>query len=588
MAISFRFDDGSEIQINLESLQNPIFGGQGRIYFYQNYLIKVLPLNDETESIPRRFIVLKRVCNQIDPTVREYITYRGIPLSISVDLKNYFNFKTTDKALILLFNLLDGKDIFDYLKNEPPLSPKRRHIYQKTIKILTAINNVGIIHGDLYPDNFIVSKNDEVYILDLEGAGILLNRREWEWKPLVIGKEGIFPLPPEVKYSGEFTVSSDIWTGLYLVFFILTGIKPLDFLVRNDHKYLETIVSSIDKEVNSWPPALPDSLIKNVQRYQDFSTFYNSIFKKGKLCQILVRTYIKGYTDYSVRPSFEEIKQAIDQEIEDIQDVQEIIIEIKPVKTKPSDLKSNTAEVKSSTSEAKPKTAEVEPKTLESKTLESRPKTAELKPKSTSYSISPELEQKISSLPISTRGYVFKIINSLKAENIIDQISEKAFEKVIEHRQAESLVNTFIITKDIFLAAVLLKFAESEYYENFLKDLQTLSNIQSRSAMEVIQTVLYPIVLKYKNKNKKINDVHEDIFSEFHLITAEAISTQKQKEIAKFSNTILYFFSFICFCIPFILYTFQINYNMIAMLYPAFFVVFYLVFFILRMIMIRG
>ncbi|MCS6956137.1 MAG: protein kinase, partial [Candidatus Calescibacterium sp.] len=315
MSIIFKLEDNRTLKIEIEELKDPIFGGQGRIYFYRDYILKVLPLDDDTESIPRRFKTLKKVCSNITDEIKKFIIYRGIPLSISVDFKNYFNFKTTDKAILLLFNFLDGKDLFNFLKDELPLSQKRINIYKKLINILIAVNLVGIIHGDLYPDNFLVDKNEDVYILDLEGAGILIDRKEWEWKPLVIGKESLFPLPPEVKFKNEFTIYSDVWTGVYLLFFILTGIKPLDFMLRNDHKYLQSIIPSINKSKNSWPPELPVNSIREQRKYADFHSFYSSLFKKKKLSEILINTYVKGYLDYTCRPKFEEIKEAIDYEL---------------------------------------------------------------------------------------------------------------------------------------------------------------------------------------------------------------------------------------------------------------------------------
>ncbi|MCX7758739.1 MAG: protein kinase [bacterium] len=581
MSIIFKLEDNRTLKIEIEELKDPIFGGQGRIYFYRDYILKVLPLDDDTESIPRRFKTLKKVCSNITDEIKKFIIYRGIPLSISVDFKNYFNFKTTDKAILLLFNFLDGKDLFNFLKDELPLSQKRINIYKKLINILIAVNLVGIIHGDLYPDNFLVDKNEDVYILDLEGAGILIDRKEWEWKPLVIGKESLFPLPPEVKFKNEFTIYSDVWTGVYLLFFILTGIKPLDFMLRNDHKYLQSIIPSINKSKNSWPPELPVNSIREQRKYADFHSFYSSLFKKKKLSEILINTYVKGYLDYTCRPKFEEIKEAIDYELnithyqtawdqEILNPITENIVDKDVLSTiEEKGLLKKT--------EQQMKEEGQEPENLEEieQNKTDLPEFDKLDQEKDLYT----LQNYINNLPVSTREYLNNIISSLKNEKLYGEEIEKAIEELIKMKHTEIIVNTFIKTKDIHLVALFLKFIYAGYWQNLLDSLYALSNVSNLGVYRIIEQKVLPIIVKTRRKSENILDNYKEIFEHIYSSINKEISFYSSKKAEIVSNYLLVTFCFLSFIVPFVMfYFFKMSYVSMILIYPFLLILFLIVF----------
>ncbi|MCS7243279.1 MAG: protein kinase [Candidatus Calescibacterium sp.] len=584
MSIIFKLEDNKTIKIEIEDLKDPIFGGQGRIYFYRDYLLKVLPLDDDTESIPRRFKTLKKVCANLNDEIKKFIVYRGIPLSISVDFKNYFNFRTTDKAILLLFNFLDGEDLFNFLKDELPLSQKRINVYRKLIDILIAVNSVGIIHGDLYPDNFLVDKNEDVYILDLEGAGILIDRKEWEWKPLVIGKESLFPLPPEVKFKNEFTIYSDVWTGVYLLFFILTGIKPLDFMLRNDHKYLQSIIPSINKSKNSWPPELPVNSIREQRKYADFHSFYSSLFKKKKLSEILINTYIKGYLDYTYRPKFEEIKEAIDYEL-NIQHYQTLldqrilnpVIENVPDKHVLSNTDLSIIEEKDLLQKMEGQKKEQDQKSEKTEKVEQNK--IDLSELDKSDDKKYRFQNYINNLPVSTREYLNNIISSLKNEKLYGEEIEKAIEELIKMKHTEIIVNTFIKTKDIHLVALFLKFIYAGYWQNLLDSLYALSNVSNLGVYRIIEQKVLPIIVKTRRKSENILDNYKEIFEHIYSSINKEISFYSSKKAEIVSNYLLVTFCFLSFIVPFVMfYFFKMSYVSMILIYPFLLILFLIVF----------
>ncbi len=531
MKISFKTDKNEIIEIDLEKIGFPVFGGQGRIYFYENYIIKVFPLDENTESIPRRFRSLKKICAKIDPNIYPFITFRGIPLATAVDVKNYFNFKTVDKAILLLFNIVKGQDLFDYLKDEFPLSEKRIDVYKKLIDILNAMNSVGIVHSDLYPDNFIVDNNQDVYVLDLECAGIWNN--QWEWIPLTTGKESLFILPPEIKFDNRFTIYSDIWTGLYLIFFVLTGFKPFDFLHRSDHKYFQNVVFSVDSSQIVWPPVIPDDLIIDSKKYEEFRNLYSFLFNKGEFSKILFNTYINGYLNPSSRPSFEKIKEVINYEL---------------------NLKSNfyIASQKINLMDLSNKQIPTQKENLEDKDA---------------------IKNIFSQLPISTRDYLFKIIKDLKENDFYSEEVAKAIEKLVQMKQTDVIVNIYRETKNIYLIVILLKFIENGQWQSFINNLYSLSDISGISGYKIVNQRILPLVNKYKKKKIDILQAHRDIFNEINLFIFREINFYRKKKIYSFYVQFLVFVCIISFILPFVFFSIYRDYLVVIGIYPVFLIV---------------
>ena len=553
MKISFKTDKNEIIEIDLDKLGSPVFGGQGRIYFYENYIIKVFPLDENSESIPRRFRSLKKICTRIDPNVYPFITFRGIPLATAVDVKNYFNFKTVDKAILLLFNLVKGQDLFDYLKDEFPLSEKRIDVYKKLIDILTAMNSVGIVHSDLYPDNFIVDNNQDVYVLDLEGAGIWNN--QWEWMPLTTGKESLFILPPEIKFDNRFTIYSDIWTGLYLIFFVLTGFKPFDFLHRSDHKYFQNVVFSVDDSEITWPPVIPNELIIDSKRYEEFRNLYSFLFSKGEFSKVLFNTYINGYLNPDLRPSFKKIKEVINYELNlesnfystsQKIDLINSIPQINPTLPK-TDL-SNLKDSKIITQDLKDNQIITEQKSLE------------------------DQDTLFPQLPNPIADYLFKMIKDLKEYNFYTKETDIIMEKLIQSNQIDILTNIYKEKKDIYLIALFLKFTENEKWESFINNLHSLSRMLGINRYKIINQKVLPLIENYIKRKTDILQIHKDIFNQINTLLLEEINLQNKKK----ESSYVYFLVFVCvisFILPFVFFSIYRDYLVVIGIYPVFLIV---------------
>lgn len=577
--VVFELDDGRVIKIDTKNLGDPFLGNRSKIFFYQNeYLLKVLPLSNLTENIPSKFNSIKKIVQSIDENIRDRITYRGVPLAISIDFKNVFDIE--NKSLLLLFNLVKGRDLLEYLRGEPPLSNKRKNIYKQLIDILISIKSVGVLHSDLYPDNFLVGEDEKLYLINLYSVGIfhknnVIDQVQWIYKPILISKEMLFPLPPEVKFSNEFSIYSDVWTGLYLLFFVLTGVGPLDFLSRNDHKYLQNIIPYIDKSHNVWPPVIPYNILKERRKYDEFYLFYKSLFSKGKLSNILIDTYIKGYFDYSIRPDFEKIKEIIDYEL---------LIDNTEQKTfnkKDCNIENETEEkheLHLSFQEEFVQIAEKEDYKLDPNFQEELAQTSQ-----SVQDVLYQWEKKLYNLPISTREYLLKIIKLLDKNNLYNQSVDEILKEIIEKKYYNFLINLFIENRDIKLIYLFFKFVETGFWDNLLKELYKLSEISGKSTITIFLNLVIPIFDKYKSRD--VDLAFKDIYQEIKIsIFREKILFEENKYLS-FLSIILYSCAIFSFITPFILFFyFKLNYLYIVLFYPFLFLLFFsLIIFYFRM-----
>jgi len=327
MAFITFYETGEQVKIDVKKdLKYATFGGQSRIYYWtykrKHYVIKAIP--DPSEIFRRiKDLRLRLKEKSKGERIPHGIFYRGLPVGQGRGLPQEFGFKTVKNVGLLVFRKVYGNNLMSYLKNEEPLSKRRRAMARMALDILIYMQDCGIVHGDLYPDNFMVDDlknrvNPNLYIIDFEGAGILNTRRTaWYWQPTVLGKEYMFPNPPEVKETGVPSFYSDRWIGVYLIFYILAGFKqlkhPIPFLIRIDHKVLNAMYLAADKKVACWPPKLPSSFRYISRHYppEKFAKFMKYYFSGTRFEWILFKTYIAGYKDPQKRPDFREVKYCL-------------------------------------------------------------------------------------------------------------------------------------------------------------------------------------------------------------------------------------------------------------------------------------
>jgi len=469
-------------------------------------------------------------------------------LSVSFDSINLLGIDKWSKSILLLFDFVYAYDLYDYLKDEKILSNKRVSIYKKVIDLLEYVKSLDIVFGNLYYDSVLVDNEENVYLLNLEYCGILNKSENFLYFPYFKDKEKTFILPPEVS-TMNFHKNSDTWLINFLIFFILTEYSPLDFLDKLDD--FEHIVSNVSYEL-AWPPKISKLFLKNTLKYQNFSKFFNDYFHKQKYSSILYQTYITGYYYPDKRPSLKEIRKALDEELN--------INYQKPEYNEDLDKQGLDNKI--------PYNQIYQDETEKTKNLG-------IEKSSDSFDLNSYTEK----LPISFRGYVDKIFNMLKNENLYNQKMDIYLKNIISMNYTDFIISLFIDTKDIYLIALFIIFINDESWELFTERLEKISIVSKINANKFIKTKIVNEIYNFKKhiKNKKANfDIFDDskkIFSHLLKFLDQELIYYQYSNVRKVHNFLTFFFSLLSLSLPFILFFyFKFSIINIALFYLIFFV----------------
>ncbi|MCX7759503.1 MAG: hypothetical protein N2169_07880, partial [bacterium] len=294
-----------------------------------------------------------------------------------------------------------------------------------------------------------------------------------------------------------------------------------------------------------------------------------------------INTYVKGYLDYTCRPKFEEIKEAIDYELnithyqtafdqETLNQVSENILD--------KDVFRNIEEKDlSQETEQQMKEEGQEPENLEE--IEQNKTDLPEFDKSDQEKDVHTLQNYINNLPVSTREYLNNIISSLKYEKLYGEEIEKAIEELIKMKHMEIIVNTFIKTRDIHLVALFLKFIYVGYWQNLLDSLYNLSNVSKVGVYRIIEQKVLPIIVKTKRRNENILDNYKEIFEHIYSSINREISFYSSRKAEIISNYLVISFCLFSFIVPFVLfYFFKMGYVSIILIYPFLLILFFVFF----------
>jgi len=321
-----RFLDGTSRDIDFTGFTYLCSGGTSTIYTGEidstPCVMKIITTACDYRDIFRRVRVIReRLLAQ--KNLPASFARRSVPIAQGLiestmlgpsfsDLKETYPF--------LAFNFIEGESLARYLEGSPPGSGKRTRACKSLLGICVCLERAGIVHYDLYPDNFLVDANGRIYLIDLESAGVS-SGGQWTWKPLVKGKTGIFCLPPDADPCLEAcSPYFDRWNAVYLAFWVLFGYHPMEFLTRCDTEVLELLVASTSTSQPVWPPRLKNKadiepyLVKDGvldQMASDSGRVFQGATNASRFNELLVGTFIKGFHHPEKRPMISIVKTKV-------------------------------------------------------------------------------------------------------------------------------------------------------------------------------------------------------------------------------------------------------------------------------------
>jgi len=141
-----------------------------------------------------------------------------------------FDYGVSNEIPYIIMEYIDGIPLDEYIKTKSgPIPEEKASKY--TLQILTALEIAhinGIIHRDIKPSNFILTKNDDIKILDF---GIAKMVSETETHQLTKIGQGIGTLPymsPEQIYMKNITNAIDIYALGVCLHQMITAKEPYD------------------------------------------------------------------------------------------------------------------------------------------------------------------------------------------------------------------------------------------------------------------------------------------------------------------------------------------------------------------------
>ena len=138
-------------------------------------------------------------------------------------------FRENDTAYIVM-DFVEGETLKARLKRTGPMSwDQTKDIFHPAIQAMEQVHKAGLIHRDLSPDNLMLTKDGQVFILDL-GAAKDLNVNQGA-SSMQVAKGGFSPFEQYTQRGG-----SGPWTDVYAmaatIYYTLTGVLPPSAIER--------------------------------------------------------------------------------------------------------------------------------------------------------------------------------------------------------------------------------------------------------------------------------------------------------------------------------------------------------------------
>jgi serine/threonine protein kinase len=155
------------------------------------------------------------------------------------------NFEENEHYLVVL-DLVAGGEMFDYLCTQGAYSEAdAARLIREIASALTFLHGIGIVHGDLKPENLMLStKNSSDAVIQLVDFGCAQVTHAGDWvtlpPPKTLGNTPAY-CPPEVfrRKRRVMDPSMDMWALGIILYIMLTGVHPFDLQGNSSDKEIE-------------------------------------------------------------------------------------------------------------------------------------------------------------------------------------------------------------------------------------------------------------------------------------------------------------------------------------------------------------
>lgn len=182
-----------------------------------------------------------------------------------VSVRDFFSANGT---AYIVMEYLDGISLKKYLQRKGGRLPcdEILSVLRPVIESLASVHKLGLIHRDISPDNIMITKNNEVKLIDFGAA----KQSNLDGKSLsIVLKQGFAP-EEQYRTHGEQGPWTDIYALGVTIYYCITGTLPPESIQR---MYKDTIVRPSEKGAVI-SPTQESALMKSLavyakHRYQD-------------------------------------------------------------------------------------------------------------------------------------------------------------------------------------------------------------------------------------------------------------------------------------------------------------------------------
>jgi len=137
------------------------------------------------------------------------------------------------KTRFLVFEYVDGIDLFDYVQQHGPLPVQRALSYlHGAAKGLEYAHQQGVIHRDIKPSNLLLDHTDTIRVMDMGLARLEENPAQSNFKQASLTETGIimgtvdFMAPEQAENMRKADARSDLYSLGICFYYLLTGQLP--------------------------------------------------------------------------------------------------------------------------------------------------------------------------------------------------------------------------------------------------------------------------------------------------------------------------------------------------------------------------